>query len=44
MFTLNLHFDDKDGKKLKKEKMKSGLTWERFVLVKAGVRTKEEFK
>ena len=32
MIQLSLRFDSKDGNKLVKAKVKSGLTWENFIL------------
>jgi hypothetical protein len=44
MLNINLHFDGSDEIMLREKKEKSGLTWEEFVLVSAGVRRKEDFE
>jgi hypothetical protein len=45
MVNVNARFDGEDEKRLLEAKKKSGrLTWPEFILVSAGVRTREEIE
>lgn len=42
MYTINVTFDGEPGEQLLELKTKSGLTWEKFILVLAGIESVDD--